>query len=540
MRLAARLRLRGGVYYFRLVFPRVLRPLFQGKRELVVSLKTRDPRTAQLLAYAHSARALGIFQALKVSMSQGDDKKIPLPWEKLVSRYEEEVDFGSKKVKITVDPTKPGDHEQGQDALQRTLRQLGPSWAGAKVLGTETPKPSQPEKKRGTRIIDDAIIKDWQDDIAKLAPKTRYQYLNDLKSFASLIQAAHRDKKEPLLISDYSTAEVNSYVQHLRRREGGAKPKTINRHLTAITSFFTYARKAGQWFEPSYPTDGHWIEITDEEQAEDSWRPFDDTDLNAIFDPANYAVHTKPHEFWMPLLGLYTGGRINELSQLLLSDVKATDGWVIEFSENKRAEPNPVAVDQGYKKLKQAASRRTIPLHPVLIELGFLKYIDDVHAVAAEQALSGPIRLFPYLMWDAFGRFADVPSEAFSRYLRRVITDEAQRESKVFHSFRSTINVLLKNCKEVHREWRECFLGQKRDSVNEIFYSGGKPATPFEIVKQEVVPRLQFPAANVQALHYPREAMRAALIAETKRTVSLRAHRAAEAAKKAERGDGSA
>ncbi|MGC3519543.1 site-specific integrase, partial [Pseudomonas aeruginosa] len=79
------------------------------------------------------------------------------------------------------------------------------------------------------------------------------------------------------------------------------------------------------------------------------------------------------------------------------------------------------------QSLKNANSRRVIPLHPSLIEQGLLQYAESVRANGAD-------RLFPEL--DAVrGKLGHAPSKWFSRYKTKLgITDPR----KTFHSFRHT------------------------------------------------------------------------------------------------------
>ncbi len=56
MRLPSRLKRSSlGIYHFRVILPKRLRPLYDGRRELKRSLGTRDPRIARSMAYALNA-----------------------------------------------------------------------------------------------------------------------------------------------------------------------------------------------------------------------------------------------------------------------------------------------------------------------------------------------------------------------------------------------------------------------------------------------------------------------------------------------------
>jgi integrase len=72
-----------------------------------------------------------------------------------------------------------------------------------------------------------------------------------------------------------------------------------------------------------------------------------------------------PERYWIPLIGLFYGMRLNEIYQLHLEDIRE-EGGLLCFDINKK----------GDKELKTASSRRLIHVHPVLLDLGFKEYVD--------------------------------------------------------------------------------------------------------------------------------------------------------------------
>jgi integrase len=81
------------------------------------------------------------------------------------------------------------------------------------------------------------------------------------------------------------------------------------------------------------------------------------------------------------------------------------------------------------KSLKTVSSRRRVPIHPELVRLGFLNYVDERKRAVDE-------RLFPDLKQDRFGKWTQNWSKWWGRYAR----DQAKIDDprKVFHSFRHT------------------------------------------------------------------------------------------------------
>src|SRR6202007_280907 len=106
---------------------------------------------------------------------------------------------------------------------------------------------------------------------------------------------------------------------------------------------------------------------------------------NRIFAKAMEAK--KPHQKWGVLIAFYTGARLNEIAQLQTDDIVQQNGiWCFSFSDSGETQ-----------RLKNKSSRRVIPIHSKLIELGFLNYVKKI----------GKGRLFPELSFhpkDGYGR----------------------------------------------------------------------------------------------------------------------------------------
>ena len=102
---------------------------------------------------------------------------------------------------------------------------------------------------------------------------------------------------------------------------------------------------------------------------------FSAADLQRIFKSAIYTNDYKPQSggqeacFWLPLLALYTGARVEELAQLLVADVRfiAELGHYLNISDEAE-----------HAKLKNTASRRRVPIHPVLVACGFIDYVQQM------------------------------------------------------------------------------------------------------------------------------------------------------------------
>src|SRR3546814_629571 len=136
----------------------------------------------------------------------------------------------------------------------------------------------------------------------------------------------------------------------------------------------------------------------------------------------------RPHYYWLPLLGLYTGARINELSQLYLKDIACTSAgqWYLDFNLSGDGKAD---IDARDKQLKNVNATRKVPLHPELLGLGFVEY-------QAALAANGHTRLFPELRHDPIKGYGKQASQWFNeRFMGRLL--RLPRDGKqVIHSFR--------------------------------------------------------------------------------------------------------
>jgi integrase len=139
---------------------------------------------------------------------------------------------------------------------------------------------------------------------------------------------------------------------------------------------------------------------------------------------------TRPERYWITMIGLFSGMRHNEISQLHTGDVVQEKGiWVFKVQED----------DDSNKTLKNMASHRTVPVHKTLIDLGFIDYLQGCID-------SGQPRLWMTLTLDARGKWGKNYANWFLGttntvgFLRKYVTTDSKKN---FHSFRHTfINTL--------------------------------------------------------------------------------------------------
>lgn len=159
--------------------------------------------------------------------------------------------------------------------------------------------------------------------------------------------------------------------------------------------------------------------------------PYDAEDINRLGVSPVYArgpewvAQGGAAAFWFPLLGMFVGARLEEFGQLLVSDIRQ-EGNIHYFDFIQiDDEAKSLGKEARPKKLKTKASRRKVPVHPYLIAIGFLRYVERMKAGKKDY-------LFPDLKTYR-GRRTKEWSKWWGGYADEYIT---QSEHKVFHSFR--------------------------------------------------------------------------------------------------------
>jgi len=242
------------------------------------------------------------------------------------------------------------------------------------------------------------------------------------------------------------TRKTKSITESIRAIEGTDWPRISKREqvkrLQWLASMFVWLKES-EWIEKNpaavllKESSARAALKKEKKRAKDARDAFTREDLQIIFSfgswfktgrgeltKSNTYREFCPYYYWLPMLGIFTGARINELSQIFLSDIRESqDGtWFCDIA---------ILDDEGGKKRrKNASSVRRIPLHKQLINAGIIDWKRSLES-------AGFKRLFPELKHDATKGYGKAPTRWFSRYLAAIGWDRNGR--KVFHSFRATL-----------------------------------------------------------------------------------------------------
>jgi integrase len=162
----------------------------------------------------------------------------------------------------------------------------------------------------------------------------------------------------------------------------------------------------------------------------------------------------RDERYWLPLLGVYHGNRLEEFAQLLRSDVRCQDGiWYMDIN------------DEGAKQLKNEQSTRRVPLHPILLEHGFMDYLTTT-------APNPDDRVFPQLRPGG-------PDKKIGYYFTKWWTQYRRdvgvyQEKLDYHSFRGGVTTKL-SAANISLDVRNELLGHEGKSVDQQVYLKGLP-----------------------------------------------------------------
>ena len=249
--------------------------------------------------------------------------------------------------------------------------------------------------------------------------------------------------------------------------------QNVNKYLTRLSTMMNFGSGQGYFSENFILGMKLPVSKKDSKKRE----PFTDEDLVKILSPKKYLDYTidfgkttksdKPDVvklqnpyYWGFLIGIFSGMRTNEILQMKIEDVLQEDKvWMFSVDEEED------------KRVKTENSIRNVPIHPQLVSLGFLKYVEILKS-------KGVDRVFPELTKDRDG-FSSKVSRHYNEKFLPVLGVHKPRV-KVLYSTRHTfVNRCYK--KGVDRDIIKQIVGHEKDFTFGIY--GGNPYTPKQLYK---------------------------------------------------------
>jgi integrase len=266
---------------------------------------------------------------------------------------------------------------------------------------------------------------------------------------------------------------------------------TINKWLTCLQGVLNWARKNGV-----IPDEVVWADPVSGmrlKAARSQRRPWELDELSILFGSPVYLHGERPTggkgeaAFWLPLLALYSGARLNELAPMCADDIKLdspSGGHFMNVIEDE---------DQG-RRLKTETSIRAVPVHPELIRIGFLAFVDLQKAHRGTSA-----RLFPELTRGSKGGFGEAFSKWFGRYKRSL---GIENKKSVFHSFRHGFKDALRAA-GVNEDINDALTGHDGGNVVARSYGSDEMVRRFGYPRlKEALEKTRYPGLDLAVLRW--------------------------------------
>ena len=345
-----------------------------------------------------------------------------------------------------------GYREYIEEALRHTaaLDTVGISNASAhrsrqddlRDLKGQTVPASAPDTSQGVDVLPlPKVLERYfseQRDTQELAQKTLTEKRDALALMAELT-----GNKPPALMTKTDAREIKSALLRLPKNRN-KNPKTRNVPLSAVLDMPGLDRIAGrtvnvylghmQHFFGWAANNGYanenlflWMRVKRTSKADTGSTgrtAFSSDELRSMFmhlTDENSALVRKDVHKWPALISMFTGMRLNEVAQLELDDIiQRDDIWCINVTPD----------GDNNKRLKNASSRRLVPVQDRLIESGFLAFYE-------QQKESGYSRLFPSLGYSAQNGYGRNAGRWFNeRFLKEL---GLGGQGLVFHCLRHTM-----------------------------------------------------------------------------------------------------
>ena len=240
------------------------------------------------------------------------------------------------------------------------------------------------------------ILKDFRDDILMKIPPNMKSNLSKL----SVADAIKRNNGKTLTVH------------------------TVNLRLDKLCAFVRWCYQHDYLSKDAT----HNLKLPEDKRRDEERIAYAPLELGKIFsllrDDSTELTQWKPYKLWITLIAFFSGARQNEVAQLYTEDIVVKDGFPCFKLTDE---------DNDDKSIKNKASYRTIPIHPILLQLGLLD-------VVLSQMQAGH-----NLIWHGLKHSGESYGQTFQRFYgrfnRKYITDDRR---KVFHCFRHGFSDCMK------------------------------------------------------------------------------------------------
>lgn len=195
---------------------------------------------------------------------------------------------------------------------------------------------------------------------------------------------------------------------------------SINGGLSILRRLFGYAVENGLITE----NPARDIRAAKNISKERPRRPWSLEEIQRLLDGPVHSDGVRPAggkgeaAFWIPLVAIFSGARLEDIAQLRREDMQTSPEGSLYLDIN----------DNHGKQVKSKTTLREVPIHRFLLQWGFREYVEQVAAKGADCIFPG-VETYK-------GQVAKTWGQWFGRYKRDVLLVDPKDVRKDFHSFR--------------------------------------------------------------------------------------------------------
>jgi integrase len=475
----------GSTWQARVYVPKHLQHLFHGRAQLKKTTGHRDKRQAGRAAAIFWAQCQALFDDLDQQMKKKKSRKSDTFDLGLVTTVDvlgnsQTFDWGGDKnpklAKMELDAAKDF-QKAAVEVLERHKDnpELIKALKSANTATAVTTDPNTPETVMTWEELFDKYVAKERERVSDPTHKITQTSFDEYEPHRKLWEGYFANR-EVHTIKRAEIKEVESWLKNLptslkQRKlsilDGIAMAKSNHHKLDTLSagSYNHYQRQIAGLLKYAYELGAHKVDLSpcikqmNAKRGQKTFRvPFTPEDMRAMFCGSGYIENfgrknkgtTHAAKFWMPLIAVFSGARMDELCQLKISDVRYSDAASCHYLHLIGSDET--APDGEQKRIKNKTSIRPIPVHTTLSEIGFLRYVESLAGKDRESSLFGLERApdgkwgSPLSKW-----FTRKPNSSAKGFIERcgIVSSgprpNGKKWSKTFHCFRHTVVTNLRD-----------------------------------------------------------------------------------------------
>lgn len=325
--------------------------------------------------------------------------------------------------------------------------------------------------------------KRYDTDIQMLIEITNKTYAidisqEDMKEFVNILEHLPDKNKFGKLYEENSYREIYDLYEKAEEKWEKNSITTVNNRIIRISAFLNWCVE-DEYLDKNRLANKKTKIISKKKAKKWERISYTSEDLHRLFKSSWYTknlllnLKEHPDKIFVPLIGLYQGFRVNEICSLYIKDILTVKN-VYCFN---------IEEDEADKHIKGDLTERIVPIHPKIIELGFLDYV-------AYQKEQGQKRIFPNLYYINGKGYGQPFSKKFNNknfkaeFIDEEFLQSGAKKRKDFHSFRHTFTENLKDVDGVQDGALNYLNGHYTDSHSQKTYGKRNMERLYKIISK--------------------------------------------------------